>query len=68
MGKVVEFIHKGETKCYAENALNEIFPALNIRAFSYENYYIDEIDNLEDHARVTADILAYDEADKKIFG
>lgn len=68
IGKVVEFIHKGEDKCYAENALNEIFPALNVRAFSYENYYIDEIDNLDDHARVTSDILAYDEADKAIFG
>lgn len=63
VGKVVEFIHKGEDKCYAENALNEIFPALNIRPFSYENYYIDEIDNLEDHARVTAEIVAFDEED-----
>ena len=68
IGKVVEFIHKGENKCYAENALNEIFPALNVRAFSYENYYIDEIDNLDDHARVTAEILPFDEADAKIFG
>ena len=68
VGKVVEFIHKGEDKCYAENALNEIFPALNIKAFPYEGYYIDEIDNLDDHARVTADILAFDEADSKIFG
>ena len=67
VGKVVEFIHKGETKCYAENALNEIFPALNVRAFSYENYYIDEIDNLQDYDRVTAEILPYDEADSKIF-
>lgn len=67
IGKVVEFIHKGEDKCYAENALNEIFPALNIRAFSYEDYYIDEIDNLDDHARVTAEILPFDEADKAIF-
>ena len=67
IGKVVEFIHKGEDKCYAENALNEIFPALNIRAFDYENYFIDEIDNLDDHARVTAQIVAYDEADSKIF-
>lgn len=64
VGKVVEFIHKGEDKCYAENALNEIFPALNIRAFSYENYYIDEIDNMEDYARVSQDILAFDEAEK----
>ncbi len=68
IGKVVEFIHKGEDKCYAENALNEIFPALNIRAFSYENYYIDEIDNSDDYARVTAEILPFDEEDAKIFG
>jgi len=68
IGKVVEFIHKGEDKCYAENALNEIFPALNVRAFPYENYYIDEIDNLDDHARVTADIVPFDEADKVLFG
>ena len=66
IGKVVEFIHKGEDKCYAENALNEIFPALNVRAFSYENYYIDEIDNLDDHARVTAEIVAFDEADANL--
>ena len=67
IGKVVEFIHKGEDKCYAENALNEIFPALNVRAFSYEDYYIDEIDNLDDYARVTQEILPFDEADAKIF-
>ena len=68
IGKVVEFIHDGVDKCYAENALNEIFSALNIRAFSYEDYYVDEIDNLDDYARVTADILPFDEADAKIFG
>lgn len=67
IGKVVEFIHKGENKCYAENALNEIFPALNVRAYPYNDYYIDEIDNLDDHARVTAEILPFDEADKVYF-
>jgi len=60
VGKVVEFIHKGESKCYAENALNEIFPALNIRAFSYENYYVDEIDNMDDYRRVSEEILPFD--------
>ena len=65
---MVEFIHKGEDKCYAENALNEIFPALNVRAFSYDGYYVDEIDNMEDYLRVSEEILAYDEADKAIFG
>ena len=62
-----KFIEKGEDKCYAENALNEIFHTLNVRAFSYENYYIDEIDNMNDHARVTAEILPFDEEDIKIF-
>ena len=68
IGKVVEFIHKGEDKCYAENALNEIFSELNVRAFSYENYYIDEIDNLDDYLRVTVEILPFDKEDAKIFG
>ena len=67
IGRVEEFINRGEDKCYAENALNEIFIDLNVRAFSYEDYYIDEIDNLDDHARVTAEILPFDEADKKLF-
>jgi len=67
VGKVVEYIYKGEDKCYAENALNEIFPVLNVRAFSYEDYYIDEIDNMDDYARVTEEILSYDEADAKLF-
>lgn len=67
IGKVVEFINKGEDRCYAENALNEIFPELDIRAFSYADYYIDEIDNLEDYARVTEEILPFDESDSKIF-
>ena len=68
IGKVVEFIHKGEDKCYAENALNEIFPALNVRAFSYDGYYVDEIDNMADYARVREEILPFDEVDRYIFG
>lgn len=66
--KVEEFIHKGEDKCYAENALNEIFDALNIRAFSYDGYYIDEIDNLEDYSRVTEEILPFDAEDARLYG
>lgn len=65
--KVVEFINKGEDKCYADNALNEVLANLNVRAFSYEGYYIDEIDNMEDHARVTSEIVAFDEKDATLF-
>ena len=67
IANVVKFIEKGENKCYAENALNEIFADLNVRAFSYEEYYIDEIDNLDDYARVSAEIIPFDEADEKFF-
>ena len=63
IARVEQFIQKGEDKCYAENALNEIFAQLNVRAFSYDGYYIDEIDNLDDYARVTAEILPFDEAE-----
>ena len=66
--KVEEFIEAGNDRCYAENALNEIFPELNVRAFSYEDYYIDEIDNMDDYTRVSQEILPFDEADKAIFG
>ncbi len=68
IAKVVEFIEKGENKCYAENALNEIFSSLNVRAFSYEGYFIDEIDNMDDYARVTEQIQPFDQADAKLFG
>ena len=64
IAKVEQFIEKGQDKCYAENALNEIFAQLNVRAFSYEGYYIDEIDNMDDYARVTEEILPFDQAEQ----
>ena len=63
-----EYIHKGEDKCYAENAFNEILPALNVVAHSYENGFIDEIDNMADHERATGQIVAFDERDAELFG
>ena len=60
--RVAAFIARGEDKCYAENALNELLPSLNVRPFSYVGYYIDEIDNLDDYARVTKEILPFDQA------
>lgn len=63
VGKVVEYIHNGQDKCYAENAMNEIFPALNVYAFSYENDFVDEIDNMEDYVRVNAQIQPFDVAE-----
>lgn len=61
LGEVERFIARGEDKCYAENALNNLLPNLDVRAFSYEGYYIDEIDNLDDYHRVSHEILPFDE-------
>lgn len=58
--KVSDFIAAGNDKVYAENALNEILPELNIRAFSYAEEYIDEVDNLADLARVSSEIRQFD--------
>ena len=58
--QVEKFVDAGQTKCYAENAFNEIFERLDVRAFSYENHYIDEIDNLDDYNRVSRQIEEFD--------
>lgn len=60
LAKVEEFVAGKELTVYAENALNEIFYDLDIRAFPYENDYIDEIDNLEDLDRVCEEIRQFD--------
>ena len=60
IGKVVHFISDGKDKCYAENALNEIFAALNVQAFAYDDYYIEEIDNAEDRERVMNEIEIFE--------
>lgn len=58
--KVAEYVDAGTVSVYAENAMNEIFPELNVKAFSYEHNFIDEIDNMEDHERVTESIRMFD--------
>lgn len=57
---VADFIEAGTNGCYAENALNEITDKVIIKAMQYDNYFIDEIDNPEDHARVTSKIRLFD--------
>ncbi len=58
--KVREFVNNGKVKVYAENALNEITDKTNIKAFSYKDDYIDEIDNKEDYERVSNEIKIFD--------
>ena len=61
--QVEKFVDLGQVKCYAENAFNEILPQLQVKAFSYEDHYIDEIDNLDDYNRVAREIEVFDLAE-----
>ncbi len=63
--QVEKFISEGQDQCYAENAMNEIFPQLSVREFSYENYYVDEVDTADDLARVSSEIRRFDFAEQE---
>ena len=67
VAQVVKFIEAGTDQCYAENAMNEIFPELTVKAFGYEDYYVDEVDNADDLARVSADIRRFDFAEQETY-
>lgn len=58
--KVAEFVKNGNTKVYAENALNEITDKISIYGMSYKDDYIEEIDNKEDYIRVSNEIEIFD--------
>lgn len=53
LDKIVEFCESGNTKVYAENALNELNGAANIAALDVEDLLCAEIDNPEDLAVVS---------------
>ncbi|MBR4240766.1 MAG: iron-containing alcohol dehydrogenase [Eubacterium sp.] len=65
--RVGEFIEAGNDGVYAENALNEIAKNLDIKPFSYEEYYVDEVDNLDDLERVSSDIRQFDFDEQVIY-
>ena len=64
---IVVFIEeKHIDQVYAENAFNEISDTLNIVPMSYEGYYINEIDNVEDYNKVSRDIQLIDYQEQEI--
>lgn len=54
LDKIIEFCEAGNTKVYAENALNELKGGAKIMALDVRNLLCAEIDNPEDLAVVTA--------------
>ena len=54
LDKIIEFCEMGNTKVYAENALNELKGKANIAALDVKNLLCAEVDNSEDLAVVGA--------------
>jgi len=48
MKKITEYVSDNNMNCYAENALNEILPKMNVLPFYYEDFVAMEIDDFED--------------------
>ena len=65
--KTKEFVESGNTGVYAENAFNTILPNLNVKEFSYENDFIDEVDNPSDLERVSNEIRLFDFREQSVF-
>lgn len=57
LNKIIEFCEVGNTKVYAENALNVLGGAANIFALDIRNLLCSEIDNLEDLKMVTNKLI-----------
>lgn len=67
LDSIVDFVeNKNITSVYAENAFNEVSIKTNIEIMSYDGYYINEIDNVEDYNRVTKDIESFDYKEQEI--
>ena len=67
VAQVETFIAAGKDQCYAENAMNEIFPRLSVREFDYSGYYVDEVDTADDLARVSSEIRRFDFAEQECY-
>lgn len=61
INSIVDYIeNKKISTVYAENAFNDVSSKTNIEVMSYEKYYINEIDNVDDYNKVSKDIQQID--------
>lgn len=64
--EVEKFIKNGNNQVYAENALNTILDKIEIKAVSYKENYIEEIDDINDFNKVTEEIRYCDYREQDI--
>lgn len=61
------FINCGEVSVYAENAANTVFRDMNVKAFSYEGYFVEEVDTPEDLERVSRLARLFDYREQPVY-
>lgn len=64
---VERFVGEDTVGVYAENAANEVFAQMGVKAFSYEGHFVEEVDTPEDLARVSAAIRLHDFAQQPVY-
>lgn len=65
LSKIIEFCESGNTKVYAEKALNELGGAANIHALDVKDLLCSEIDNTDDLAVVVAKLKEVKHREKR---
>ncbi|WP_165253942.1 iron-containing alcohol dehydrogenase [Adlercreutzia sp. ZJ304] len=61
------FVETGETSVYAENAANTVLEKIGLKAFSYEDHVVEEIDTPDDLQRVSEMIRRIDFEQQPVF-
>lgn len=64
---VEDFVARGETGVYAENASNTVFQQMHVTAHPYTDHVLEEIDTKDDLARVSNMIRMRDFADQPVY-
>lgn len=65
--EVERFVARGIKQVYAENALNQILDRIEIKAISYANDYVAEVDDIDDYNKVAEEIRYYDFREQPIY-
>lgn len=67
LDRVGDYVKRGETGVYAENAANEVFADMHVVAHPYTRHVLEEVDTPEDLKRVGEMIRLRDFADQPVF-